>query len=76
MREMEFKMERSGLVAVGEELPVTEYRLPNSWYYVLGKSLAMSGNYPTRERLQSDHGTVLAVHETPKGYYVTVGFDE
>ncbi len=76
MRQMEFKMERTGLLDVGDVLPVTEYRLPGSWYYVLGKSYAMSANYPNRERLISRSGKVIEVKETTKGYYVIVEFDE
>lgn len=76
MREMEFKMERSGLLEVGDVLPVTESKLPNSWYYTLGRAYAMSGNYAFRERLQSREGKVVAIKETPAGYYVTVAFDE
>lgn len=76
MRRMEFKMERFGLVKEGDILPVTESRLPNSWYYTLGKSYAMSANYTFRERLQSDRGEVVEIRETPKGYYVVVEFDE
>ncbi|MCD8133595.1 MAG: hypothetical protein LUE19_07055 [Clostridiales bacterium] len=76
MRRMEFKMERVGLVKEGDILPVTESRLPNSWYYTLGKSYAMSANYTFRERLQSDEGKVVEIRETPKGYYVVVEFDE
>ena len=71
MRRMEFKMERTGLLEVGDVLPVTESKLPNSWYYTLGKAYAMSANYEFREE-----GTVVEVKETPKGYYVIVEFDE
>ena len=76
MRRMEFKMERTGLLKEGDVLPVTESRLPNSWYYPLGKAYAMSANYGFRERLKSTEGTVAEVRETPRGYYVIVEFDE
>lgn len=76
MRQMEFKMERTGLLEVGDVLPVTESRLPNSWYYTLGRAYAMSGNYTFRERLRSREGRVVKVEETPRGYYVIVEFDE
>lgn len=69
-------MERTGLLEVGDVLPVTESRLPDTWYYTLGKSYAMSGNYSFRERLRSREGKVVEVKETPRGYYVIVEFDE
>jgi hypothetical protein len=73
---MEFKMERQNLVKVGEVLPVTESRLPNSYYYTLGRAYAMSANYTTLERLNSREGKVVDIKETPKGFFVTVEFDE
>ncbi len=69
-------MERTGLVAPGDVLPVTEGRLPGYYYYTLGDAYAMSANFPPRERLASTEGTVKEVRETPKGYFVTVEFDE
>lgn len=76
MRRMEFKMERTGLLEVGDVLPVTEGKLPNSYYYTLGKAYAMSANYKYNERLLSGEGKVIDVRETEKGYFVTVEFDE
>ena len=70
MRKMEFKMERTGLLEVGDILPVTEGKLPNSYYYTLGRAYAMSANYKYNERLQSREGKVIDVKETEKGYSV------
>ena len=76
MRKMEFKMERTGLLREGDILPVTEGKLPDSYYYTLGNAFAMSANYTFRDRLKSTEGKVLEVKETPKGFFVTVAFDE
>ncbi|EOS42483.1 MAG: hypothetical protein HFH43_08430 [Lachnospiraceae bacterium] len=76
MRQMEFKMERTGLLKEGDVLPVTEGKLPTSYYYTLGKAYAMSGNYSFSERLESKEGKVVSVHETAKGFFVTVEFEE
>ncbi len=76
MREMEFKMERPGLLKVGDVLPVTEGKLPTSYYYTLGRAFAMSENYSFSERLVSREGKVVDVRETPRGFFVTVAFDE
>ena len=76
MRQMEFKMERTGLLNIGDVLPVVESKLPNSYYYTLGRAYAMSANYSTLERLKSTEGTVVDIQETPKGFFVTVEFDE
>ncbi len=76
MRQMEFKMERTGLLEVGDVLPVTEGKLPSSYYYTLGKAYAMSANYAVSERLKSREGKVVDVKETEKGFFVTVEFDE
>ena len=66
MRKMEFKMERTGLLEVGDILPVTEGKLPNSYYYTLGRAYAMSANYKYNERLQSREGKVIDVREKVK----------
>lgn len=76
MRREEFKMERTGLLEVGDVLPITEGKLPTSYYYTLGKAYAMSANYVVSERIKSREGKVVDVKETPKGYFVTVEFDE
>ena len=69
---MEFKMERSGLLSVGDVLPITEGKLPNSYYYTLGRSFAMSGNYKITERVSATERKVVDIKETEKGFYVIV----
>ena len=53
MRQEEFKMERTGLVQIGEVIPITEGKLPTSYYYTLGKAYAMSANFPVGNRIKS-----------------------
>lgn len=76
MRQMEFKMERPGLLEVGQKITVTEGLLPSNYYYTIDPSLAMSANIPFRERLKSKEGTVSDIVENQKGFYVMVDFDE
>ena len=76
MREIEFKMERPGLVSVGERATVTEGVLPSNYYYTIDPSLAMSGNFPFRERLLAREGTVTDIEENARGFYVKVAFEE
>lgn len=76
MREMEFKMERQGLLQVGDRITVTEGVLPSNYYYIIDPSLAMSGNYPFRERLLAREGTVAKIVENERGFYVLAQFEE
>lgn len=76
MREMEFKMERPGLLEAGQSITITEGILPTSYYYTIDPSLAMSGNYEFRQRLKSRTGVVKSVEERPRGFYVVAEFEE
>ncbi len=76
MRQMEFKMERPGLLEEGQEITVTEGVLPSNYYYTIDPSLAMSANIPFRNRLKSKDGKVVKIEETPRGFYVTAEFEE
>lgn len=76
MRKMEFKMERPGLLSVGDHVRVTEGVLPSNYYYTIFPALAMSGNIPFPERLTVLEGDVTDIVENARGFYVTVSFDE
>ena len=76
MRKMEFKMERKGLLNVGDKITVTEGLLPSNYYYTIDPALAMSGNYPFRERMLAREGVVLEIEEKTTGFYVLAGFEE
>lgn len=76
MRQMEFKMERQNLLEVGQVVKISEGVLPSNYYYVIEPSLAMSGNFPFRERLMSKEGVVKSIEEKPQGFYVDVLFEE
>ncbi len=76
MRTMEFMRERQGLLEVGQKVTVTEGLLPSNYYYTIDPSLAMSGNFPFRERLLAREGVVTDIKENERGFYVTVNFEE
>ncbi|MBO5167232.1 MAG: hypothetical protein IJ405_00190 [Lachnospiraceae bacterium] len=75
MRTMEFKMERQGLLTVGQKITVTEGVLPSNYYYTIDPSLAMSGNIPFRNRMLAREGVVTDIIENERGFYVTAEFD-
>ena len=76
MREIVFKMERPGLVTVGQEVEVSESVTPVSVNYMIEPAVAMSGLFKFTERLKSRKGIVKEIVENERGYYVTVEFDE
>ena len=71
---MIFKMERPGLLKEGDPITVTEGVLPSNYYYTIDPSLAMSANYPFRERMAEKNGIVTEVVENARGYYVKAVF--
>lgn len=76
IRSMEFKMERPGLLEEGQKITVTEGVLPSNYYYTIDPSLAMSGNFPFRERMLAREGIVTKIVQNDRGYYVTADFEE
>ena len=76
MREIEFKMEREGLLAPGQRVSVTEGVLPSNYYYTVDPSLAMSGNFPFNQRLNAREGIVMSVNRNERGFYVVVRFED
>ena len=64
MRVLEFKMERAGLVKVGDIVQVTEGALPSSWYYMIEPAVAMSANIPLFERLKTKEGKIIEIRES------------
>lgn len=75
-REMEFKMERPGLLKEGDHVTVSEGLLPSNYYYTIDPSLAMSGNIPFNQRLKAREGVVESVVENERGFYVKAVFEE
>ena len=75
MREMEFKMERQGLVKIGDVVDVTE-REGFNYSYIIEPAVAMSGCYKNADRIQSSEGIVKSIEHTPRGFIVTAEFDE
>ena len=74
MREMEFKMERQGLVNIGDVVDVTE-REGFNYSYIIEPAVAMSGCYAFRDRILSRTGTVVKVETLESGFMVYVEFE-
>lgn len=75
MREVEFKMERQGLVHVGDKVEIIE-REGVTYSYIIEPAVAMSGCFPVRDRIKSREGIVKDIRENDRGFYVIVSFDE
>ena len=52
MRQMEFTMSRPNLVKPGDEVDITEGKLPSSYYYTIETALAKSANYTTPDSIK------------------------
>ena len=76
MRTVEFKMERQGLVKVGDRVKIIEREGTSSYSYIIDPAVAMSGCFAARDRIKSKTGIVKEVRENSRGFYVIVDFDE
>ncbi len=76
MRTIEFKMERQGLVSIGERVTIIEREGTSSYSYIIDPAVAMSGCFPSRKRIKSESGIVKDIRENARGFYVIVDFDE
>lgn len=76
MRVEEFKMERPGLVEVGQEVEITERSTIAFYYYIIIPALAMSGNYSLTQRIKSRKGIVKEIKRDDRGYFVYVEFEQ
>ena len=76
MRTEEFKMERHGLLKEGDKVEIIEKSTEAFYYYTIVPALAMSGNFPFRERMLEREGVVTKVEENARGFYVTAVFGQ
>ena len=74
VRSMEFKMERQGLVQVGDKVQVVEREGVN-YSYIIEPAVAMSGCYKSNERLKSREGVIRDIRENDRGFYIVAEFD-
>ncbi len=77
---IEFKMEREGLLKVGDEVDVEEEKLLTLQgmmvYYTIIPALAMSNNIPQSRALKNFHGKVISIEPSGSAYFVNVEFEE
>ena len=58
MRQEKFKMERQGLINVGDEIEISEYQSFMNYSYIIEPAVAMSGCYKNSERIKSKTGVI------------------
>ena len=77
MREEKFKMERQGLIQVGDKVKISEFLSATNYSYIIEPAVAMSGCYPNSQRIKAKEGTIVSVEKAPlSGYVVIAGFEE
>ncbi len=76
MRIEEFKIERPGLVDIGDRVDIVERSTVAFYYYLVLPATAMSGNYSYSERIKSTSGIVKDIVKNDKGSYLEIEFEE
>ena len=76
MREEKFKMERQGLIQVGDKVKISEFLSATNYSYIIEPAVAMSGCYRNADRIKSKEGIIRSIEHTPRGFIVTAEFDE
>ena len=77
MREEKFKMERQGLIKVGDKVKISEFLSATNYSYIIEPAVAMSGCYPNSQRIKAKEGTIVSVEKAPlSGYVVIAEFEE
>ena len=76
MREEKFKMERQGLIQVGDKVKISEFLSATNYSYIIEPAVAMSGCYRNADRIKSKEGIIKSIEHTPRGFIVTTEFDE
>ena len=77
MREEKFKMERQGLIQVGDKVKISEFLSATNYSYIIEPAVAMSGCYPNSRRIKAKEGTIVSVEKAPlSGYVVIAEFEE
>ena len=76
MRQEKFKMERPGLVQIGDRVEITEIQTNMNFSYIIEPAVAMSGCFKNAERIKAKEGVIINIEHTPRGYMVTAEFGE
>ena len=76
MREEKFKMERQGLIQVGDKVKISEFLSATNYSYIIEPAVAMSGCYRNADRIRSKEGIIKSIEQTPRGFIVPAELDE
>ena len=76
MRQEKFKMERQGLIHIGDEVEISEFQSYMNYSYIIEPAVAMSGCFKNANRIKARKGVITNIEHTPRGYMVTAEFEE